>query len=205
AMGGRPGQNEFAVSGTDCLHLNGGYVYVEAEGDGIDANSPIDMTGGTVIVNGPTEEMNGALDYLGELKVTGGLLIAVGSAGMAQAPSTSSTQNSVLMVFPAIQPAGTLVAIEGSNGEDVITFLPTKSYQSVVVSSPVLQKGATYTVYTGGTVTGSETDGLYDSGTYTAGTPATDFTVASVTTTAGSFSGGFGGGPGGRRPGGQRP
>ena len=205
AMGGRPGRNDFAVSGTDYLHLNGGYVYVDAGGDGIDANSPIEMTGGTVIVNGPTEDMNGALDYLGEFRVSGGLLIAVGSAGMAQAPSTSSTQNSVLVVFPASLPAGTLVAIEGSTGEDVITFLPTKTYQSVVVSSPALEQGATYTVYTGGTITGTVVDGLYDGGTYAAGTRSTDFTVTSVTTTAGSYRGRVGGGPGGGRPGGQRP
>ncbi|MCU0521726.1 MAG: carbohydrate-binding domain-containing protein, partial [Anaerolineae bacterium] len=51
AMGGRPGQNDSAVSGTDHLYLNGGTVVVDAGGDGIDANSPIDMTGGTVIVN----------------------------------------------------------------------------------------------------------------------------------------------------------
>lgn len=209
ALAGRPGQNTFAAfSGTDHLYVNGGTVTVDAGGDGIDANSPIDMTGGTVIINGPTDNANGPIDYMGEFRVTGGFLVAAGSAGMAQAPSASSTQNSVLVVFPTSLPAGTLVHIASENGDAVLTFLPTKAYQSVVLSSPDLVQGATYTVYTGGSATGTAVDGLITGGTTTTGTPSTEFTVTSVTTTAGSYRGGFpGGGPGVRpgRPGGQRP
>jgi len=209
ALAGRPGQNTFAAfSGTDHLYVNGGTVTVDAGGDGIDANSPIDMTGGTVIINGPTDNANGPIDYMGEFRVTGGFLVAAGSAGMAQAPSASSTQNSVLVVFPTSLPAGTLVHIASDDGDAVLTFLPTKAYQSVVLSSPDLVQGATYTVYTGGSATGTAVDGLTTGGTTTTGTPSTEFTVTSVTTFAGSYRGGFpGGGPGARpgRPGGQRP
>ncbi len=205
ALAGRPGQNTFAAfSGTDHLYVNGGTITVDASGDGIDANSPIDMTGGTVIVNGPTDNGNGPIDFMGEFKVTGGFLVAAGSAGMAQAPSASSTQNSVLVVFPTSLPAGTLVHIASANGDAVLTFLPSKAYQSVVLSSVDLVQGATYTVYTGGSATGTAVDGLTTGGTTTAGTPSTEFTVTSVTTFAGSYRGG---GPGIRpgRPGGQRP
>ncbi|MGC9349302.1 MAG: carbohydrate-binding domain-containing protein [Anaerolineae bacterium] len=208
AMGGRPGQNTFATSGTDHLYLNGGYIYIYADGDGIDANSPIDMTGGSVIINGPTVQMNGPLDYMGEFKVTGGFMVAAGSAGMAQAPSASSTQNSVLVVFNATLPAGTVVRIESDDGEDVLTFVPTKAYQSLVLSSPNLSQGATYTVYTGGSTTGTAVDGSYNGGNYEAGEQVTDFTVSTTVTGAGSYEGGFRGRPGGGppgRPGGQRP
>lgn len=127
---------------------------------------------------------------------------------MAQAPSPSSTQNSALVVFPTSLPAGTLVHIASDDGDAVLTFLPTKAYQSVVLSSPDLVQGATYTVYTGGSATGTAVDGLTTGGTTTTGTPSTEFTVTSVTTLAGSYRGGFPGGePGARpgRPGGQRP
>jgi formylmethanofuran dehydrogenase subunit C len=71
-INGRPGQNEFADSGNYHLYIYGGYVFIDAEGDGLDANGAIDMTGGTVIVNGPTGNNNGALDYMGSFNLRGG-------------------------------------------------------------------------------------------------------------------------------------
>ncbi len=160
------------------------------------------MTGGVVIVNGPTNNGNGALDYDGAFTVTGGYLVAAGSSGMAQAPGTSSTQRSVMVTFASAQPAGTMVHIEAGDGEDILTFVPTKAYQSVVFCSPELKEGATYTIYSGGSATGTVTDGLYSGGTYTAGTEVADVTISGIVTYAGSSGAGQAGGefPGGGRP-----
>jgi hypothetical protein len=165
----------------------------------MDINGPIDMTGGVVIVNGPTFHGNGPLDYYGAFEITGGFLVAVGSSGMAQAPSTSSTQYSVMHTFPSPQAAGTMIHIETKDGEEILTFVPTKAYQSVVLSSPKLKNGSTYKVYSGGSSTGTVTDGLYSGGTYTVGAQVTSFTISSMVTGAGSPRGGFFGG-GRRRP-----
>jgi hypothetical protein len=208
AMGGRPGQNNFEQSGDYHLYVNGGYISVDATGDGLDINGPIDMTGGVVIVNGPIANNNGALDYGGAFNITGGFLVAVGSSGMAQAPSASSTQYSVMYNFASVQAAGTIVHIETKDGEEILTFVPTKAYQSVVLSSPELENGATCVVYSGGSSTGAVADGLYSGGTYTAGTQVAEFTISSMVTDAGSGGGGFlGGRGGGPRPpgGGGRP
>lgn len=186
-------------SGDNYLYVNGGYIAIDANGDGIDSNGSIDMTGGMVIVNGPTANNNGALDYLGAFNITGGFIVAVGSSGMAQAPSTSSTQYSVMHTFPSPQAAGTMVQIETKDGEEILTFVPTKAYQSVVLSSPKLKNGSTYKVYSGGSSTGTVTDGLYSGGKYTAGTEAASFTISSMVTGADSLRGGFFGG-GRRRP-----
>ncbi len=182
AMNGRPGQNNFENSGNYYLYINGGIITIYADGDGIDSNGPIDMTGGTVIVNGPTNNANGALDYGGAFTITGGLLVAVGSSGMAQAPSASSTQYSVMVNFSAVQSAGNLVHIETESGQEILSFVPSKPYQSVVLSSPDLQNGSTYIVYTGGSSDGVITDGLYAGGSYTAGSQYTRFTITSMVT-----------------------
>ncbi len=198
SMNGRPGQNTFASSGTNALHINGGYIVIDAAGDGIDVNGSVEMTGGTVIVNGPTNSGNGALDYDGGFTVTGGLLVAAGSSGMAQAPGTASTQHSGVVTYASAQQAGTMVHIETESGEDVLTFVPTKAYQSVVLCSPELSEGSTYSVYSGGNSTGTATDGLYSGGTYTPGTQVTEFTVSGIVTYAGSSGAGMPGtGPGG--------
>jgi hypothetical protein len=206
-MGGPPNippvQGDVTSSANNNLTINGGYLAVDAMGDGLDINGTIAMTGGVVIINGPTANDNGALDHVA-FKMTGGFLVAVGSSGMAQAPDTSSTQYSVKLNLTSSQPANTLVHLETKDGTDVLTFRPTKAYQSVVLSSPGLKNGASYVVYSGGNSTGKITDGLYSEGTYTAGTQTTSFTISSIVTSIGSSMGGFPGGAGGGFPSGKK-
>ena len=201
-----PGRGAFGMSGNNHLYINGGYIAIDAGGDGIDANGSIDMTGGVVLINGPIVNQEGGIDYDQTFNITGGFLVAVGSAGMAQAPSASSTQYSVMQNFASPLAAGTLLHIVAANGEEVLTFAPTKAYQSVMFSSPALQNGETYTVYAGGTSSGTATDGLYAGGTYTPGSQVASFTISSIVT-GGGAGGGFGGPGGGQPPGGgnRRP
>ena len=107
---------------------------------------------------------------------------------MSQSPSTSSKQNSV-NVFLSSQSANTLISIKNENGEDIVTFAPSKTYQSVIISSPSLQSNTKYFVYSGGTSTGNETDGLYTDGSSKGGSEAGNFTTSSTVTTVGSGSG----------------
>lgn len=195
SVNGRPGQNQFAA-GNAQVFLNGGYLVVNAQGDGLDSNGTMAMSGGTVIVNGPTNNGNGSLDF-GIFDITGGYLITAGSSGMAQSPSASSTQYAVMYNFDTMQAAGTLVHIETENGEEVLTFAPAKEFQSVVVSLPELVNGSTYLVFLGGSTTGTPIDGLYSDGSYTPGSQLANFTISSVVTTLGA-AGGFG--PGGGMP-----
>ncbi|GHB61833.1 carbohydrate-binding domain-containing protein [Persicitalea jodogahamensis] len=172
------------------LTINGGYMFVDANGDGLDANGSIVMTGGVVIVAGPTASNNGALDYDATFNITGGYLLAVGSSGMAQAPGTSSTQNSVLIGLTSAQAAGTVINLQSGDGKSLFTFQPSKKFQSIAFSSPGLTNGSSFSVYTGGTATGTATDGLYQEGTYTSGTKFADFTVSTAVTKVGTTGGG---------------
>jgi hypothetical protein len=195
APAGGPGGFESADSS---LYINGGYLFVDANGDGIDANGPIEMTAGTVIVHGPASDGNGPLDYLGAFDISGGYLVAAGSSGMAQAPSTTSTQYSIMYNFASAQAAGTMVHLETESGEEVLTFVPAKQYQSVLLSSPELENGSTYVLYSGGSSSGAIANGLYSGGTYAAGTQVASFTITSMVTGVGSSGGGFRSGPGNR-------
>lgn len=173
----------FVGGGEYYLVINGGYIAIEAVGDGIDANGTIQMTGGTVLVHGPTANNNSAIDYDVSFKITGGLLLAAGSYGMDQAPGNTSTQKSIRVVFPTVRAANTLFHVRTSGGTEITTFVPSKNYQSVVFSSPELVQGTTYAIYYGGTSTGTVSDGLYEGGTYTPGTQYTTFTLSSAATT----------------------
>lgn len=133
-QGRGPGGMGGAAASNNEFHINGGSLTVNAGGDGLDSNGSINMTGGTVIVNGPTDSGNGALDYDGTFEISGGYLVAAGSSGMAQGTSDTSTQNTIVMTFPATQKAGTLVHVQDSEGNNILTFAPAKDYQTVVVS-----------------------------------------------------------------------
>lgn len=167
------------------LSISGGYIYVNAKGDGLDCNGAMTMSGGTVVVSGPTDSANGPLDY-GTFKMTGGFLVAAGSSGMAQNVGSSSTQYGVLVYFSSSSTS--LIRIQDEDGNEILTFLPAKSYQCVVISSPDLKKNVTYSVYQGGTVGTYDSllNGLYTGATYTQGTLFKTFTVTSAATSVGS-------------------
>ena len=217
SINGRPGQNTFSSTGDRQLKINSGHIAVSAAGDGLDVNGSIYMTSGTVLINGPTNSGNGALDYDGVFEISGGLLVAAGSAGMVQAPSEQSTQYTVAMNFSNIQQAGTIAQLEDSSGKTVVTFKPDKVYQSIIISSPELKKDSAYTFYSGGSSSGSVSGGLYTGGSYQGGTKIIDLTIAKAVTwmsetgetTGGGFNhGGFNKGgsiPGGVSPDGVNP
>ncbi len=147
--GGRPGTTSSSAAGYK-LTISGGDIKVNSSGDGIDVNGSAYMTGGNVLINGPTSNGNGALDYDGVFEISGGTLLSAGSSGMAMAPSSGSTQYTIANTTGE-QSAGTAVKLVDSSGKTIASFTPEKAYSHVVISSPVIEKGGVYTLYAGNT------------------------------------------------------
>lgn len=187
--GGGPGQDNFTSTGDYYLYINGGRIVVDAMGDGVDVNGAVVMTGGTLIVNGPTSQGNGALDYDRGFNISGGVLVAAGSSGMAMAPGESSSQYSVLINFESTLPAGTLVHIQNSVGQDILSFAAIREIQSIAFSSAALVNGETYDVYYGGSSSGTGSDGYFEGGSYSPGNLYTSFTISGVVTQIGTRGG----------------
>ena len=138
------------------LAITGGTVVVSAGGDGIDVGGSVAITGGTVTVYGPTEQMNGALDVDGSFTVSDAVVMAGGSAGMAEAPSADD-QPVLSMNFGSAIDGGSSIAITADDGTVVATYQSPKSIESLVVTSPDLESGATYTVSVDGIDIGTVT------------------------------------------------
>ncbi len=185
------------------VNISGGIVYVNSDGDGIDSNGDLNISGGTAVVDGSSNGGNGALDSNGEITVTGGTLVAAGASAMAEYPGKNSTQNSVSATFTKTYSAGTNIALIGSDGSEIVCFTSAKSFNNIVISSPDIREGETYTFYTDGKFSGS-TDETHLSSGNSGGTEAESFTAEKGTSLIGTQSG-FGGGFGGGRNGGQRP
>lgn len=181
-VNGRFGADKFSSTEDNKLIINGGNVFVDATGDGLDANGSIEMTGGTVIVNGPISNGNGALDYDQTFEISGGVIVAAGSSGMVQAPSENAKQSTIIMNYSTLQQAGTLVHLGTAEGEEILTFSPNKEYQSIVISSPDIILGDAYVLYSGGSYTGSSFNGQLTGGKYTEGNKIIEFETSKVVT-----------------------
>lgn len=168
------------------MTIAGGTIALSSSGgDSMDSNGSIVMTGGTVIAQGPPSAPEVALDYNGTFNISGGLFIASGpnSGNMIQATSTSSTQNAVLAKTSASMSTGTLFNIQDASGNTLVTYAPARNAYYFVFSSPSLQSGSSFKIFTGGTITGAtSTNGLYIGGNYSGGTQKSSFTPSSKVT-----------------------
>lgn len=182
----RPGMDFFSSTAGKFL-VSSGRLIVNSEGDGLDANGSIEISGGTVIVNGPTRGGNGVLDYDGEFKISGGEFIAVGSSDMAQSPSESSTQN-CLVYTDFSGNAKDIVGVLSADGSELITYTSPKSFNWFCYSSPKLKTGESYTAYVGGSHSGNSSDGVYSGGKYSLGTKIADIKAENIVSSNGSLN-----------------
>jgi hypothetical protein len=126
------------------IDISGGTLDVTAGGDGIDSNDSLTQSGGTVTVNGPTSFDDGALDAP-SATITGGTMLALGSAGMPQGYGNGSTQAALLCQLPQTQPAGAVLSLHDAQGAALFSYTAVKDFGSVAYSSPELIQGSSYT------------------------------------------------------------
>ena len=154
---GGPGGGEQNTG--EMLIISGGTNTITADGDGLDSNGYLQVSGGTTVVNGPTNDGNAALDA-SEVTVTGGSLIAAGSSGMAQAPGTDG--QAWVSAATAVS-AGQKVEIR--SGDTVVaTYTAVRDASSVIVSDAGITNGSSYDVVVDGTTATAVTAGEHTGG-----------------------------------------
>lgn len=154
-MGGFRGNDQFGprpggMSGSSSngsIVIAGGTLYVQASGDGLDANGTLEISGGHTTVAGPTRGDTAVLDYDKSGTITGGTFIGTGASNMAQ--TLSSTSQGVIAVRLGQQSAKTAIVLKDTNGNEVLTSEPELDFQLVILSSPKIKKGETYTLNIG--------------------------------------------------------
>ena len=157
----------FSSDANCILTIEGGNIYVNASGDGVDSNGYIHFNGGTVIIDGPTNNGNGALDAGISINQNGGTVIAVGSSGMAETLGDSSSIYNISVYFENSQKADTEITIKNSAGKTIMKHTATKSFNHLAAGTAEFELGETYTIYLNGTE--------YQS-----------FTISNITTTIGN-------------------
>ena len=146
---GEEAANETKEEPVVFIRFMGGEVVVDANGDGIDSNGNLYMEEGNVCVYGPLSDGDAAIDYETAAVVTGGVMLASGSSGMSVGFGRQSTQCSFMYAFESAKLASETVTVSDSSGNTIIAWTPDKDYSCIVVTTPLLVKGYTYTVHAG--------------------------------------------------------
>ncbi len=144
-MGGMGGMS----SSDGTIVISGGDIYIQASGDGIDANGTLEITGGRITICGPNSGDTASLDFDLTGTISGGTVIATGASGMAQ--TFSSAQQGMINYRAGNQKAGTQVTLKDSNGNVILSVTPALDYSMIILSSPDLKSGETYTLTIGTT------------------------------------------------------
>lgn len=171
----RPGANNYSNNSDNILTINGGNIYINSVGDGIDINGSGYINGGKIVVEGPTSDGNGILDYDNELVAKNAEIIAAGSSGMFQELSSNSEVYNVNIYFTSTISSNKKITITDSSNNEIISYTSSKSISTMVVATPKFQNGETYTI-------------KIDGSNYSS------FTISNISTTVGNNYNSMGGG-----------
>lgn len=201
-FGGRGGM--FEVEDNCDITISGGNLTVTtSNGDGIDSNGSLNVSGGTVLVFGSSSGGEGALDYTGSSSISGGTLVALGSSGMAQSMEPDDSHATLMVTWDEVQPTGTRLTLCTQQGEILCSLQSTNSFQTAVISTDSLSAGQKVSLYTSGTVNSDSQ--LLTMGTLSDGELLCEVTLSEGVTNISSDGSQRSSQPGGSFGGGQRP
>lgn len=147
------GESEDGSAVDISVNISGGKVKIVPGGDGIDSNGNLNVSGGTIVVDGPSDGGNAPIDYDGTATITGGTVFASGNSGMFQGfDENISTQSSIIDYLDQNAKAGESITITDANGKEVFSSSDTtQSFNTFLYSSSDLKEGKKYTVKVGST------------------------------------------------------
>lgn len=187
-----------ALNATNKIDISGGRIYAYASNnDGIDSNGTLYISGGLIISTGSSQPEEGFDCDQNTFSITGGTLIGLG--GSSSTPTSSVTTQPVSLLSGMSLTQGKQLTLQTSDGTLIWSFLipRTLNQATILVSSPQLSVGSSYTLTTGGTASGgSSWQGYTTDATVSGGSTLSSFTQSSMVNGSGSSMGG-GGGPGG--------
>lgn len=126
--------------------ISGGTITVDASGDGLDSNGTIYVTGGTLIVYGPTTGADTGLDADGGILIDGGNVFVASSKEMLEIPASNSKSN-VLVYGVNTVPAGSEIILTNADDGEMVRITLKKQAQAIILSTPELATNGTYSLY----------------------------------------------------------
>ncbi len=170
-----------ALNAGKSITVNGGYVYCYCtDNDAIDSNGTLTIAGGVIVAIGMVAPQGCFDSDQNTFSIDGGTFIGFG--GTTSKPT--ATQNTLVL---SSMPKGSTMSIRAADGTPVFSCEVPQKRATLVLSSPAIKTGTTYSVYEGGSGTAtSGFKGLY-LGTLdvTGGSALSRFTVSTPVTKLG--------------------
>lgn len=126
--------------------ISGGTITVDASGDGLDSNGTIYVTGGTLIVYGPTTGADTGLDADGGILIDGGNVFVASSKEMLEIPASNSKSNVLVYGVNTVR-AGSEIILTNADGGEMVRITLKKQAQAIILSTPELATNGTYSLY----------------------------------------------------------
>lgn len=126
--------------------ISGGTITVDALGDGLDSNGTIYVSGGTLIVYGPTTGADTGLDADGGILIDGGNVFVASSKEMLEIPASNSKSNVLVYGANTVQ-AGSEIILTNADGGEMVRITLKKQAQAIILSTPELATNGTYSLY----------------------------------------------------------
>lgn len=126
--------------------ISGGTITVDALGDGLDSNGTIYVSGGTLIVYGPTTGADTGLDADGGILIDGGNVFVASSKEMLEIPASNSKSNVLVYGVNTVQ-AGSEIILTNADGGEMVRITLKKQAQAIILSTPELATNGTYSLY----------------------------------------------------------
>jgi len=148
------------VNANTLIEVKGGSLFINAIGDGMDGGDIV-ISGGSTVIQGSVYNDCAPMDTPSELeiRVTGGFLLAYGSAGAVQYPSSNSTQ--AVVGAEVMLDEGKSYSLRDGDGNVICSFRALGNAQTLCISSDLLKKDTTYTLYADVAASGVHVHGVY--------------------------------------------
>ena len=183
------------LNASSAIVQTGGYLYAcGTNNDGIDSNGTITVSGGVMIGSGTSSPEEGIDIDNGSIGGSGGVVIGMGG-NMNGTPPVTGDQPYVV-TSGTTWSKGATCCLTTNGGNIYFTTDRAMSGGSIMISSPQLTNGSSYTLSIGGTLTGSTSSffGYATDGTFSGGS---SYSLTAGTSSSSGGGPGFGGG--GRR------
>lgn len=135
------------------VEIGGGTIYITASDDGINAasddesvNEHIIISGGTLIVYGPTTGVDTGLDADGGILIDDGNVFVATTKEMIEIPASNSKSNVLVYGVNTVQ-AGSEIILTNADGGEMVRITLKKQAQAIILSTPELATNGTYSLY----------------------------------------------------------
>lgn len=167
--------SEIGITLTGAFQISGGYLIAKTANGAVNAGSTLLVSGGAVLADVPADGKS--IPFTASASAICGGYVAALSNGSASAFDSTSTQLSVSKTI-GTQSEKTAIALCDEKGNVVVSFTASGAFDSVLLSSPSIKAGKTYSIMVGGTAEAADANGYTYGGALNGGTSVGDIEFA---------------------------